>query len=306
MLAADARAGALAWRAFCAVPPVRHSSEPDEPQYLHDLRADVHQGDEGPEDHHRRDHPVRGPPRLHQPVAVPVVGNRLGTAGCLLRRLRATPSGNATGCSTRRSGMPSWPIFNFPINQGDHPRQAVLAAQDIQRRWNARRQTLGEELGLARAELGVGIGIHCGELSFGEFGRSHRDLTAIGTVVNLASRAQSAAAAGEILVTQAVYERAPVRIGGQPAAAARAQGLRGAHDAVRGLTEAEGAKKLPGPKTRQVKQGGFTSGRRRIRRPSYLSVAPRYSDWSNQGSETFRVGNRCKPATVLLTNTVAQ
>lgn len=99
-------------------------------------------------------------------------------------------------------------IFNFPIHQDDHPRQAVLAAQEIQRRWNARRQTLGEELGLARAELGVGVGIHCGELSFGEFGRSHRDLTAIGTVVNLASRAQSAAAAGEILVTQAVYERA--------------------------------------------------------------------------------------------------
>jgi len=25
-------------------------------------------------------------------------------------------------------------IFNFPIHQGDHPRQAVLAAQEIQRR----------------------------------------------------------------------------------------------------------------------------------------------------------------------------
>jgi adenylate cyclase len=99
-------------------------------------------------------------------------------------------------------------IFNFPIHQDDHPRQAVLAALEIQRRWNARRETLGAELGLAGTELGVGVGIHCGELSFGEFGRSHRDLTAIGTVVNLASRAQSAAAAGEILVTQAVYERA--------------------------------------------------------------------------------------------------
>ena len=105
-------------------------------------------------------------------------------------------------------------IFNFPIRHGDHPRQAVLAAQEIQRRWNTRRESLGEELGLARAELGVGIGIHCGELSFGEFGRSHRDLTAIGTVVNLASRAQSAAAAGEILVTQAVYERAGSELAG--------------------------------------------------------------------------------------------
>ena len=99
-------------------------------------------------------------------------------------------------------------IFNFPIRQDGHPRQAVLAAHEIQRRWSAKRETLVQEFGLTRAELGVGVGVHCGELSFGEFGRSHRDLTAIGTVVNLAARAQSAAAAGEILVTQAVYERA--------------------------------------------------------------------------------------------------
>ncbi len=116
-------------------------------------------------------------------------------------------------------------IFNFPIGQGDHPRQAVLAAQEIQRRWNARR--LGEELGLARAELGVGIGIHCGELSFGEFGRSHRDLTAIGTVVNLASRVQSAAAAGEILVTQAVYERAQAELAGSPPQQRELKGFEG-------------------------------------------------------------------------------
>ena len=58
------------------------------------------------------------------------------------------------------------------------------------------------------SELGVGIGIDSGETSFGEFGRSHRDLTAIGTVVNTAARAQSAAEPGQILVTNAVYDRA--------------------------------------------------------------------------------------------------
>jgi adenylate cyclase len=119
-------------------------------------------------------------------------------------------------------------IFNFPIRQDDHPRQAVLVAQDIQRRWNARREKFGAELGLARAELGVGVGIHCGELSFGEFGRSHRDLTAIGTVVNLASRAQSAAAAGEILVTQAVYERAESELAGSQPRQRELKGFEGA------------------------------------------------------------------------------
>jgi class 3 adenylate cyclase len=73
----------------------------------------------------------------------------------------------------------------------------MIAARAIRERWRARRESLAASLGLSGGE--VGIGIHCGELTFGEFGRSHRDLTAIGAVVNTASRAQSAAAAAEIL-----------------------------------------------------------------------------------------------------------
>ena len=44
--------------------------------------------------------------------------------------------------------------------------------------------------------LCIGIGISSGKVSFGEFGQSHRHLTAIGTVVNVAARAQSAARMG--------------------------------------------------------------------------------------------------------------
>ena len=108
-------------------------------------------------------------------------------------------------------------VFNFPIRNADHARQAVLAARAIQGRWHARCKMLVEALGLTGAELGIGVGIHSGELSFGEFGKSHRDLTAIGTVVNVASRAQSAAAAGQILVTQAIYDRAPSELAGSRA-----------------------------------------------------------------------------------------
>jgi adenylate cyclase len=99
-------------------------------------------------------------------------------------------------------------VFNFPIRRDDHTQQAVLAARTIQRRWSARRETLIEAVGLTSGQIGVGVGIDCGQISFGQFGRSHPDLTAIGTVVNTASRAQSAAAADQILVTQAVYGRA--------------------------------------------------------------------------------------------------
>jgi adenylate cyclase len=98
-------------------------------------------------------------------------------------------------------------VFNFPMKRDDHARLALLAAREIQKNWRARRETLIEAHGLTFSELGIGIGIHSGELSFGEFGRSHRDLTAIGTVVNTASRAQSVAEPDQILVTRTVYER---------------------------------------------------------------------------------------------------
>lgn len=106
-------------------------------------------------------------------------------------------------------------IFNFPIRQADHARQAVLAAREIQRRCQAQGAALAERLGLGESELGVGIGIDSGEVSFGEFGRSHRDLTAIGTVVNTAARAQSAAQAGQVLVTRAVHDRAAAEMAGR-------------------------------------------------------------------------------------------
>ena len=64
-----------------------------------------------------------------------------------------------------------------------------------------------EGLGLDDGSLCIGIGISSGDVSFGEFGRSHRDLTAIGTVVNTAARAQSAARGGQILVTKTVRDR---------------------------------------------------------------------------------------------------
>jgi adenylate cyclase len=99
-------------------------------------------------------------------------------------------------------------VFNFPLVRDEHPGNAVRAAREIQKNWRERREALVAAHGLTASELGIGIGIHSGELSFGEFGHAHRDLTAIGTVVNTASRAQSVAEADQILVTKAVFDRA--------------------------------------------------------------------------------------------------
>jgi class 3 adenylate cyclase len=105
-------------------------------------------------------------------------------------------------------------IFNFPVKQADHAAQALLAARTIQQRFAERRDSLLEKIGTRDIELGIGIGIDSGETNFGEFGRSHRDLTAVGTVVNRAARAQAAAKSGEILVTSAVRERSGDMVSG--------------------------------------------------------------------------------------------
>jgi adenylate cyclase len=116
-------------------------------------------------------------------------------------------------------------VFNFPIKRADHAKLAVRAAREILKRWRIERETLVQRFGLVGAELGIGIGISSGELSFGEFGRSHRDVTAIGTVVNTASRAQSAAGADQILVTQEVHQRAQSDLAGSQAKTFRLKGF---------------------------------------------------------------------------------
>jgi class 3 adenylate cyclase len=121
-------------------------------------------------------------------------------------------------------------IFNFPLVRAEHPgnavrANAVRAARDIQKSWRERRGALVAAHGLTASELGIGIGIHSGELSFGEFGHTHRDLTAIGTVVNTASRAQSVAEADQILVTKAVFDRTQPDLKDSPSKAFQLKGF---------------------------------------------------------------------------------
>jgi adenylate cyclase len=109
-------------------------------------------------------------------------------------------------------------IFNFPIMQEDHVRQAVLAGIEIQKRWK-------------EASTGIGIGIHTGSASIGEVGIAYKDFTIIGPVVNLASRIQSAAGFGEIVVTEAVYDQVKDLF---PQASNRSCQLKGIEEPVNG------------------------------------------------------------------------
>lgn len=111
------------------------------------------------------------------------------------------------GILNKTIGDAVFAIFNFPVRRDDHAVQALLAARDIQRRFRERHDALVRTIGAGDIELGIGIGMDSGDTNFGEFGQTHRDLTAVGTVVNRAARAQAAAKSGEILVTTAVRDR---------------------------------------------------------------------------------------------------
>lgn len=62
---------------------------------------------------------------------------------------------------------------------------------------------------LGEIELPVGVGIHFGIASVGNVAKGKiKDFTAVGDVVNTAARLQTAAVAGQIVVSDAIYERA--------------------------------------------------------------------------------------------------
>ena len=97
-------------------------------------------------------------------------------------------------------------IFNFPLVREHHIHNALAAAIELQKQCeNIKDKIYANEAD--RQALGVGIGIHTGLCNIGEVGNAYKDFTAIGSMVNLASRLQGAAAPGEILITDEVFQQ---------------------------------------------------------------------------------------------------
>ncbi len=106
------------------------------------------------------------------------------------------------GIVNKQMGDGLMAIFNFPIKNEHHASAAVQAAIGIQQRC---KEALAELVVRIREplddELGVGVGVHTGQVEIGEFSNFRSDFTAIGGTVNLTARLESQAAAGEILVS---------------------------------------------------------------------------------------------------------
>jgi adenylate cyclase len=90
-------------------------------------------------------------------------------------------------------------IFGAPTASEEDPRNAVNAAVAMQRRL----MPLNQELNAAGfGNISVGMGLHTGEATVGYVGSDKRsEYTAIGDTVNLASRLESNAQGGQILVS---------------------------------------------------------------------------------------------------------
>ena len=127
---------------------------------------------------------------------------------------------NDDGIVNKQMGDGLMAIFNFPITNEHHVAAAIDAAIDIQRRCKTAFSGSPSQFGgeLSQIALGVGVGVHCGQVEIGEFSTFRSDFTAIGGTVNLAARLVSQASAGEILVSEesvaqasALTARAPTR-----------------------------------------------------------------------------------------------
>lgn len=98
-------------------------------------------------------------------------------------------------------------LFGAPISMPDHARQAVLAAREMQEAVTGLIQGWPKE----RRVPGMGVGIHTGQASVGNIGSPERmEYTAVGDVVNVASRVCGLARPGQTLITEQSAEALPV------------------------------------------------------------------------------------------------
>ncbi len=124
--------------------------------------------------------------------------------------LTTTAVFNNHGTVDKFIGDATMAVYNAPLDLDDYVFCAVKTGLDMA----AAAKALEEELKLVTdKKVGFGVGINCGSAVIGNIGTSARmDYTAIGNTVNVAARLEGQAKAGEVVISQAVYDRLQGRI----------------------------------------------------------------------------------------------
>jgi len=113
-------------------------------------------------------------------------------------------------------------LYNVPYEQEDHVMRAVKSALRMQERGAALHNDLAERYG---RDVRFGIGINTGPAVFGNIGSPSRmDYTAIGDTVNVAARLESNATAGQILISEAVFDQVKDKVTAIPLGALKVKG----------------------------------------------------------------------------------
>ena len=136
-------------------------------------------------------------------------------------------------------------LFGAPIAHENNAELAIRAALDMQTDLAVLSASLKEKLG---SEITAHIGLNSGSVIVGGIGSNMMmNYTAIGDVVNIASRIESAASSGDILVSDVVYRQvrslfdfealAPLQLKGvsQPVQTYRVKGTKTKPGSVRGI-----------------------------------------------------------------------
>jgi len=114
-------------------------------------------------------------------------------------------------------------FYGDPIPMADHAQRAVMMAIDMQKKV----VELKDEWLEYGHDFGVGIGINTGYMTVGNIGSDmHKDYTVIGNQVNVASRLESLAKAGQILVSQRTYSKVKSLVEVEKVGIIQVQGLR--------------------------------------------------------------------------------
>ncbi len=101
-------------------------------------------------------------------------------------------------------------VFNAPFDSEDYVYKAVCAARDIAAGSDMIAEKFMQRFG---KKVSYGIGVNCGDAVVGNIGSDFRmDYTAIGDTVNTAARLEANAKAGQILISEFVYEKLKDRI----------------------------------------------------------------------------------------------
>lgn len=100
-------------------------------------------------------------------------------------------------------------LFGVPAADADDPRRAVWSAVKMQRKFLEIRNRWTKRIPETTA-IDLGIGIHCGDVVFGNFGsRKKTSYTAIGDTVNIASRLEGIAKRHQVIISKSVASHLP-------------------------------------------------------------------------------------------------